>query len=100
MAGNGLTVTATTEEVDEQPNELLTVTLNEPETAEVIFWAIEPLLQAYVKPFPLGALRVTEPPSQKVSGPFAVMLAEGVGITLTEVAAEVAEQPLLVTVTE
>lgn len=45
MAGNGFTVTATTEEVDEQPNELLTVTLNEPDTAEVIFWAIEPLLQ-------------------------------------------------------
>lgn len=46
MAGNGFTDTATTDEVDEQPNELLTVTLNEPDTAEVIFWAIEPLLQA------------------------------------------------------
>jgi hypothetical protein len=49
---------------------------------------------------PLGALRVTDPPSQNVSGPLAVILAEGVGITFTDVAADVAEQPLLVTVTE
>ena len=49
---------------------------------------------------PLGALSVTEPPSQKVSGPLAVILAVGVGITFTDVAAELAEQPLFETVTE
>ncbi len=49
---------------------------------------------------PAGALSVTLPPSQKLSGPLAVIAALGTGLIVMLVAEEVAEQPLLVTTTE
>ena len=48
---------------------------------------------------PAEAVSVTLSPSQNVVGPSAVMTAEGVGLTVTLVAAEVAVQPLVVVVT-
>ena len=50
---------------------------------------------------PADAVSVTEPPLQNVSGPPALMVADGNAFTVTTVAAEVAEQlEALVTVTE
>ena len=50
---------------------------------------------------PADAVSVTEPPLQNVSGPPAVMVAAGNGLTVTPVAADTAEHPAaLVTVTE
>lgn len=42
----------------------------------------------------MEAVSVTDPPLQKVVGPLAVMVGVGAAPTLTEVANEVAEQPL------
>ena len=50
---------------------------------------------------PADAPSVTEPPLQNVSGPSAVMVAAGNGLTVTTVATDVTEHPAaLVTVTE
>ncbi len=50
-------------------------------------------------PVPPDPVRVTEPPAQKVVGPFGVIAAVGNGLTVTEVLS-VSVQPLaLVTVT-
>ena len=43
---------------------------------------------------PAGAVRVTLPPSQKVVGPFAVIVAVGSAFTVTVVGEEVVLQPL------
>ena len=48
---------------------------------------------------PAGAVSVTVPPSQKLSGPLAAIAALGTGLIVIVAGAEVAEQPLLVTVT-
>jgi hypothetical protein len=49
---------------------------------------------------PAGALNVTLPPLQNVVGPLAVIVAAGVGSTVTVTGADVALQPLaFVTVT-
>ena len=49
---------------------------------------------------PLDAVRTTEPPAQNVVGPPALIVAVGSALTVTLVAAEIAEQPLAsVTVT-
>ena len=52
---------------------------------------VAPLDQAYDAA--VEAVRVTEPPAQNVVGPEAVIDAVGRGLTVTVVAAEVAEQP-------
>ena len=46
------------------------------------------------------AVSVTLPPAQKVVAPLAVIVAVGLFVTVTTVAAEVAEQLPLLTVTE
>ena len=58
---------------------------------------VAPLDQRYE--LPALAVSVTLPPVQKVVGPPAVIVAVGSGFTVTGVAADVALQPLLVTVT-
>ena len=64
----------------------------------VIDGVVAPLDHAYEAPE--DAVRVTEPPAQNVVGPEAVIEAVGSGLTVTAVAAEVAEQPFAsVTVT-
>ena len=65
----------------------------------VIACVVAPVDQRYVPP--ALAVRVTEPPSQNVVGPPAVIVATGVELTVTAGAADVALQPLaFVTVTE
>jgi hypothetical protein len=60
---------------------------------------VEPVLQTL--PVALLLVNVTLPPSQKVSGPPALIVGvAGFGVTVTAVPALVALQPLLVTVTE
>ena len=61
--------------------------------------AIPLLFHTYVKPTPVGAFNTTFPPAQNVVDPVAVILAVGKVFTVTTVAADVAEQPLVVTVT-
>ncbi len=64
------------------------------------------MIDCVVAPFdqshdePADAVSVTEPPVQNVVGPDAVIVAAGLSLTITEVAALVALQPAaLVTVT-
>ena len=57
------------------------------------------LFHTYVKPTPVGAFNTTFPPVQNVADPVAVIVAVGKVFTITVVAADVAEQPLAVTVT-
>jgi hypothetical protein len=58
-----------------------------------MLWFVEPLLQRYVNP--AGALSVTEPPSQKLVGPPAVIDGVcGVWLTVTSVDCETAEVQL------
>ena len=65
----------------------------------MIACVVAPFDQRYV--LPALAVSVTLPPAQNVVGPPAVIVAAGVGLTVTAVAADVALQPeALVTVTE
>ena len=60
---------------------------------------VAPFDQTYETP--PDAVRRTVPPWQNVVGPFGVMTGVGAGLTVTDVAAEVALQPFeFVTVTE
>ena len=94
MVGTGgsvFTVTNVAAEVDEQ-DPLETVTVYEPLVVTVIDCVVAPVDQL----FPVDAedVNVTEPPAQKEVGPPAVIVGvAGVGLTVTVVAAEVAEQP-------
>lgn len=64
----------------------------------VIDWVVAPVDQ--VLPVAEEEVNVTEPPVQKVVDPLAVIVGvAGVGFTVTSVAAEVAEQEPLKTVT-
>ena len=97
-AGNGFTVTAVAADVAEQPAALVTVTVYDPDALTVIDCVVAPLLHDHDAP--ADAVSVTEPPLQNVSGPPAVMVAAGNGLTVTTVAADVAEHvAALVTVT-
>ena len=65
----------------------------------MIACVVAPLLHNHDDP--PDAESVTDPPAQNVVGPTAVIVGAGNGFTVTVVAADVAEQPLLsVTVTE
>lgn len=90
-------VTATGEEVAEQVLSL-TVTEYAPVADATMDCVVAPVLQAYENP--AGAIRPTEPPSQKVSEPEAVTVAGGTGSTLTCWLADVVLQPFAVTTTE
>ena len=64
----------------------------------MILCDVEPLLQVYVKP--AGPLSKTLPPGQNDKGPFAIIVSEGAGLTITLTPEETAVQPVLfVTVT-
>src|SRR5258707_1171640 len=96
--GRGLTVTLVAAEVAEQPLASVTVTLYAPAALMAIACVVAPSDQRYA--LALDDVSVTEPPAQNVVGPPAVMVGDGRGLTVTLVAAEVAEQPLAsVTVT-
>ena len=97
-AGSGLTVTLVAALVAEHPLALVTVTLWLPDAVTSIDWVVAPFDQRYE--VPALAVRVTEPPSQNVVGPPAVIVAAGSAFTVTVVAVLVALQPAaLVTVT-
>lgn len=89
--GNAFTATVTAAEVAEHPFPSVTVTAKVPDVATVILEVIE--LSDHRYEFPAPALSVTEPPWQKVRGPFAEILAVGNALTVTFTIAEVAEQP-------
>ena len=95
--GKADVATVVAAEVAEQPLLLVTVTVKLPAVVTLMDWVVAPLLHEYV---PDGlAINVTEPPEQKVVGPFAVMEVAGRGLTVTVVAVEMPEQPFpLVTV--
>jgi hypothetical protein len=99
VAGIALTVTVVAAEVALQPLAFVTVTLNEPEVVTLIDCVVAPFDQRY--PAALGAVKVTEPPSQNVVGPPAVITGiDGFAFTVTVIGADVALQPLaFVTVT-
>lgn len=78
---------------------LVTMTVNVPLLVTLIDGVVAPLDHKYV-PVP-PAVSVTLPPAQNVVGPLGVIVATGVGSTVTVVGADIALQPLaLVTVTK
>ncbi len=99
VSGSGLTVTVVAAEVALQPLAFVTVTLNEPEVVTLIDCVVAPFDQRYEAED--GAVSVTDPPSQKVVAPPAVITGvDGFALTVTVVDADVALQPLaFVTVT-
>ena len=97
-AGNGFTVTTVAADVAEHPLLSVIVTAYEPDVFTVIACVVAPLL--HNQDVPDDAVSVTDPPAQKVTGPLAVIVAVGNGLTVTDVAADGAEHPpALVTVT-
>lgn len=97
--GAGFTVTNVAADVVEQPDALVTVTEYEPFVVAVIACVVAPLLHNHE--LPADAVNSTDPPTQNVVGPPALMVAAGRVFTITSVSAEVEEQPdALVTVTE
>ena len=96
--GVAKTVTATGNDVDEQPNAFVKVAVYVPEVVTLIDCVVELLLHKYEVAVP--AVNVTLPPGQKEVGPFETTVAIGEGFTVTFVVVEVAEQPLaFVTIT-
>ena len=96
--GGGFTVTSVEEEVALQPEALVTVTWKLPDALTTIDCVVAPLDQRYDAP--LLAVSVTEPPSQNVVAPEALIVATGVGLTVTLVEEDVVLQPAaFVTVT-
>jgi len=96
--GKGLTDTTVADDVAEQLPALATATLYEPPEFTVIDCDVAPLLHKYDNPE--LAIKVTEPPIQKVVAPDAVIVTVGNVLTVTIVADDVAEQLLaLATVT-
>ena len=96
--GTAFTDTVVAADVTEHPLALDTVTVKFPLVVTEILEAVDPLLHKYE--LPALAVNVTEPPEQKVVDPLAEIVAAGVGLTVTEVAVDVAEHPLpLFTVT-
>jgi len=97
--GFALAITVVGADVALQPFAFVTVTLYEPEVVTLIDCVVAPFDQS--QEAEEGAVSVTEPPSQNVVAPPAVITGvDGFALTVTEVAAEVALQPLaFVTVT-
>jgi len=99
MVAVGLFVTVTTVGADvAEQLPLLTVTEYEPAVVTVIDFVVFPFDHRYE--LPVLAVSVTLPPGQNDVGPFAVIVAVGLFVTVTTVGAEVAEQLPLLTVTE
>ena len=98
VVGNALTTTLVPAEVPMQPFVFVTVTLYEP----VVFTVIDCVVAPFDQRYDAAALEVsvTLPPAQKVVAPPGVIVAVGTGLTVTGIAALVAEHPLaFVTVT-
>lgn len=89
--GLGLTVVVVADEVAEHPLALVTLTVNEPDSLSVMDWVVAPLL--HNQELPADAVSTTLSFEQKVVLPFAVIVAAGMGFTVTTVAAEVPVQP-------
>ena len=89
--GFGLTVVETELEVAEHPLELVTTTEKFPLVVTLIDWIVAPLL--HNQDDPAEAVSVTEPLEQKLVGPLAVIVAVGLGFTVTVVGAEVPVHP-------
>jgi hypothetical protein len=90
-----LTVTVVVvETADVQPLAIVR-TVTPPLVERVMLCVVSPVLQSQVKPVPVGAESVTEPPVQKVVGPLAVMVGLARVVTETTVGKEAVEvQPL------
>jgi hypothetical protein len=98
VAGIGLTVTVVPADGAEVQPPLVTVTVYVPPVVTVIDWVVSPV--DHTLPLADDEVKVTLPPAQKVVGPPGVTVGvAGNGFTVTVVPADVAEQPLLVTVT-
>ena len=99
VSGSAFTTTSVAALVALQPFAFVTVTPYEPDVFTTMDCEVAPFDQRYEALD--GAVNVTEPPSQKVVGPFAVTTGvSGRAFTTTSVAALVALQPLaFVTVT-
>jgi hypothetical protein len=97
VGGAGLTETTNDADVAEQPEALVTVTLNEPAADTVIDGVVAPVDQRL--PVADDEVSVIVLPAQSEAGPVMVGVAWA-GFAVTTKAAEVAEQPFaLVTVT-
>ena len=79
--GNAFTVTTVAADVAEQLAALVTVTVYEPAVLTVIDCVVAPVL--HNQDAPADAVSVTEPPLQNVTGPPAVIVAVGNGLTVT-----------------
>jgi hypothetical protein len=96
--GNGFTVTVCVEDVFSHPLEFVTVTVKLPEFTTLIVCVVAPLLHNH--DVPALAVKVTDPPAQKVVAPDGVIVAVGNGFTVTVCVEDVFSHPLeLVTVT-
>jgi hypothetical protein len=84
-------------DVAEHPDALVTVTVKSALLLNVICWVLAPLLQ--LQELPATAESVTVPPAQKFKGPPAVMVATGIGFTVTAIGWDVLVHPFVVTVT-
>ena len=96
MLGLAFTVTVVGVEVVKQPWLFVTRTVYAPDAAgvEIVMdCVVAPLLHSQLAP--AEALKTTLPGSQKVSGPLAVIVATGIGLTVTVVAAALLTQPPL-----
>lgn len=89
--GLGLTVVDTEAELAEHPLAFVTVTEKFPLVFTLIDWVVTPLL--HNQEDPAEAVSVTDPFEQKLVGPFAVIVAVGVGFTVTVVGAELPVHP-------
>ncbi len=99
VAGVGLTVTVVFAEFPEEQPFAITSTVNDPEVETVMDCVVAPFDQ--ILPVADDEVNTTEPPEQKVVAPLAVIVGTvGKAVTVTLVAAEVAEQKPLLTVTE
>ena len=94
--GSGLTVTVLLA-VLLQPFAPVTVTLYVPLEETVIMAVVDAFDHRY--PVPPEAVRSTDPPEQKVVGPFGVITATGSGLTVTVVLAVLLQPLTSVTVT-
>lgn len=99
VAGNGVTTTSTVAGEEEQPFSVIR-TVYVPDSETVMFWVVS--LVDHIFPLAEDEVSVTDPPSQKVRGPSAVIVGV-VGmvftVTVTGVVSE-EEQPFSVTFTE
>jgi hypothetical protein len=96
--GGGSTFTKIGAEVSEHPPPLLATTQYVPVVVTLMDCVVAPVDHSHE--FAMFAFSVTDPPWQKVVGPFAVMLATGCAFTITATLDEVSLHALLLTATQ